>query len=124
MSKASHSPHHAACLKRLREEQDTVFGPGPFSALQALSFLTMTESDFTTASELPYTTAFIKETLRLHPPAGTSRSVPEGTTAVLTLPTHSICIAGLQPYINHYLIQRNPNTWGADAHLFRPERWV
>ncbi len=125
MSKASHSPHHATSLTRLRQEHDVVFGPHPFSALQILSSLATAESESILTSKLPYTTAFIKETLRLHPPAATVRAVPwEATSFSLPLPSHPVSIAGLQIYPSIYLIQRNPNVWGPDAHLFNPGRWL
>jgi cytochrome P450 len=125
MSKASHSPHHATILSRLRQEHDVVFGPHPFSALQILSSPATAESELILTSKLPYTTAFIKETLRLHPPAATVRAVPwEATSLSLPLPSHSVSIAGLQIYPSIYLIHRNPNVWGPDAHLFNPGRWL
>ncbi|KAL8998656.1 MAG: hypothetical protein Q9169_002316 [Polycauliona sp. 2 TL-2023] len=125
MSKASHSPHHAASLAGLRQEHDAVFGPQPFSALQKLSSLATAESESVLTSRLPYTTAFIKETLRLHPPAATVRAVPwDATSCSLPLPSHPVSIAGLQIYPSLYLIQRNPNIWGPDAHDFNPGRWL
>ena len=125
MSKASHSPHHATSLTRLRQEHNMVFGPQPFSALQILSSLATAESESILTSKLPYTTAFIKETLRLHPPAATVRAVPwEATSFSLPLPSHPVAIAGLQIYPSLYLIQRNPNVWGPDAHIFNPGRWL
>ncbi|KAL9045351.1 MAG: hypothetical protein Q9214_001590, partial [Letrouitia sp. 1 TL-2023] len=125
MSKASHSPHHAKILSRLRQEHDAVFGPHPFSALQILSSPATAESESILTSKLPYTTVFIKETLRLHPPSATVRTVPwEATSLSLPLPSHPISIAGLQIYPSLYLIQRNSNVWGPDAHLFNPDRWL
>ncbi len=125
MSKASHSPHHATILSRLRQEHDAVFGPHPFSAPQILSSPATAESESILTFKLPYTTAFIKETLRLHPPAATVRAVPwEATSLSLPLPSQSVSIAGLQIYPSLHLIQRNPNIWGPDAHLFNPGRWL
>ncbi|KAL8821929.1 MAG: hypothetical protein Q9191_007210 [Dirinaria sp. TL-2023a] len=125
MSKASHSSQHAAILARLRHEHDAVFGSHPFSALPTLSTSAAAESEAILTSKLPYTTAFIKETLRLHPPAATVRAVPwEATSLSLPLPSHPVSIAGLQIYPSIYLIQRNPNVWGPDAHLFNPDRWL
>lgn len=125
MSKASHSSNHATSLIRLRQEHDAVFGSHPFSALQILSSLAAAESESIFTSRLPFTTAFIKETLRLHPPAATVRAVPwEATSFSLPLPAHPVSIAGLQIYPSTYLIQRNPNVWGPDAHLFNPGRWL
>lgn len=125
MSKASHDPRHATYLKRLRQEHDAVFGPGQFSALEFLSSSAAAESESIVTHKLPYTTAFIKETLRLHPPAATVRAVPwEATSVSLSLPTHDVCIAGLQIYPSIHLIHRNHNVWGEEAHLFNPDRWL
>ena len=126
MSKAGHSPHHAAILSRLRQEHDTVFGPQPFSALSILSSPATSDSaESILTSKLPYTTAFIKETLRLHPPGATARMVPwEATSLSLALPTQPASIAGLRIYPSLHLIHRNPNVWGADAHIFNPGRWL
>lgn len=125
MSKASHSPQHATILSHLRQEHDAVFGPAPFSALQILSSQATAESESIITSKLPYTTAFIKETLRLHPPAATVRTIPEASTTLsLPLPPHPVCIAGLQIYPSQHLIHRNAKIWGSDAHLFNPGRWL
>ncbi|OBT65026.1 hypothetical protein VE03_05214 [Pseudogymnoascus sp. 23342-1-I1] len=125
MSKASHSPHHAAILSRLREEHDAIFGPHPFSALQVLSSSATTKSESILTSKLSYTTAFIKETLRLHPPGATLRAVPwEATSVSLPLPSHPVSIAGLQVYPSLYIMHRNPKVWGPDARLFNPDRWL
>ena len=125
MSKASHSPHHARILSRLHEEHDVVFGPHPFSALEVVSASAAADSETMLTSKLPYTTAFIKETLRLHPPAATVPKIPwDATSLSLSLPSHTVSIAGLQVYPSLYLIHRNPNIWGRDAHVFNPDRWL
>lgn len=124
MSKAAHNQGHAKFLQELCEEHDRTFGPGAFSSLENFSDVVTTASESVSTSKLPYTTAFIKETLRLHPPAATGRFVPEHADMKLSLPTHDIDIAGLLIYINHHIIHRNPKIWGPDAHVFNPERWL
>lgn len=125
MSKASQHQQHAGFLQRLRQEHDTVFGLGAFSALDKLSATATNEKEGTIALSLPFTTAFIKETLRLHPPAATSREVPwEVTSATLSLSDQNVSVAGLQIYACHWLIHRNPKIWGADANAFNPNRWL
>ena len=103
-----------------------MFGSDPFSALDVLE--QPDQSEQILGDKLPYTTAFVKETLRLHPPAGTARLPP---TASARSPPYTIDIDGkptridgLRVYPCHWLIHRNPKVWGADALEFRPERWL
>ncbi|KAM0713615.1 hypothetical protein Q7P37_010577 [Cladosporium fusiforme] len=125
MSKSVHSPQHAQALSRLRLEHDTVFGPGPFSALQVLAESHPTGSESIINSRLPYTRAFLKETLRLHPPAATIRVVPKNAPIMtLSLPSGTVSIAGLRMYPAQYLIHRNHKIWGPDALEFKPDRWL
>jgi cytochrome P450 len=127
MSKSSHSPQPAAVLARLRAEHDEVFGTNsPFSAISVLSEPGTAETILGT--KLPYTTAFVKETLRLHPPAATARMVPEAsaTTPALEIEINGKMtrVDGLRIYPCQYLIHRNPKIWGEDALEFKPERWL
>ena len=134
LSKASWSPTSASILEKLTEEHDAVFGTrgGPFNALEQLDEAGCKETEAILGNRLPYTTAFIKETLRLHPPAGTLRRV-HGVSArtppvYLKMPTISdeeknVQVNGLRIYSAHHLIHRNKAVWGPDAHVFRPERW-
>jgi cytochrome P450 len=125
MSKANQHPRRAIFLQRLRQEHDAVFGPGAFSALDKLSATVTGETESTLASSLPFTTAFIKETLRIHPPAATGREVPgESTSTTLSISDQDVSVAGLQIYACQWLIHRNPKIWGADAHDFNPDRWL
>ncbi|KAI9874888.1 MAG: hypothetical protein M1823_007589, partial [Watsoniomyces obsoletus] len=135
LSRASLSSESASFLKQLTEEHNRIFGPNPWSALDALSDSHLSEA--TLGDKLPYTTAWVKETLRLHPPAGTARYVPQvssttppfevdiptvdanGKTSVL-----STRLNGLRIYICQYLVHRNPSVWGDDAHAFNPARWL
>lgn len=76
-------------------------------------------------SHLTYTSAVIKEALRLHPPAGSARMSPPGTNLQLTLPGgQQICPDGCVMWINAMLIQRDPAVWGETANDFVPERWL
>ena len=76
----------------------------------------------TEARSLPYLQAVIKEGLRILPP-GTGQMpkvVPqEGETI------HDIFIpGGTNMGINPWYIMRDPASFGADAEIFRPERWL
>ncbi len=136
LSKATHSNCHATFLKNLTDEHDRVFGPDPWSALDALSDPHLSES--TLGDKIPYTTAWVKETLRLHPPAGTARYVPQTSPTNppfdIDMPIYdpktkktsmvSTRLNGLRIYICQHLVHRNKAIWGEDAHLFNPERWL
>ena len=139
LSKATWSPSSAAIVKKLAEEHDSVFGStgGPFNALDIMGRTDEEGSKETEAilgNRLPYTTAFIKETLRLHPPAATARLAPElspehPTPYVLRMPTASgeeknVQVNGLRVYNSQHLIHQNKAVWGDDSHVFRPERWL
>ncbi|EXJ66592.1 uncharacterized protein A1O5_10263 [Cladophialophora psammophila CBS 110553] len=139
LSKAPWSPSSAAILEKLIQEHDSVFGKegGPFNALDILGRTdeeSRKETEAILGSRLPYTTAFIKETLRLHPPAATARLVPElspenPTPAMLKLRTTSgeekdVQVNGLRIYVCAHLVHMNKAVWGPDAPVFRPDRWV
>ena len=133
LSKASKSAHYAQIVQRLRAEHDAVFGGD--SAWSGLTTLAASNGSVESIlnSKLPYTTAFIKETLRLHPPATASKHLPSSQPYIIPVPimhldgstgTTSHDISGLDVLISHYLIHRNPAVWGPDARVFRPERWL
>lgn len=94
-------------------------------------------------AHMPYTTAVIRETLRLHPPAASVRMTAPGTGFQLTLPSAAgkdvgsdgggggggdskqvVCPDGCILYLNAFLIQRDRTVWGEDADEFVPERWL
>uniref|UniRef100_A0A0D9VDS7 Cytochrome P450 n=1 Tax=Leersia perrieri TaxID=77586 RepID=A0A0D9VDS7_9ORYZ len=71
------------------------------------------------ASNLPYLRLFIKETLRLHPPA--PLLVPRESIDACEVNGYMI-LAGSRIVINVWAIGRDPKYWG-DAEVFRPERF-
>ncbi|KAK5055348.1 hypothetical protein LTR84_013098 [Exophiala bonariae] len=141
LSKSSFSDHHRQIAKNLVKEHDKVFGvtDDPFHALDILGKEDdqgRKDAEAILGSGLPYTTAFIRETLRLHAPAGTARRIPDitpenPTPFKVALPvspdsteTKDVVVNGLRVYPAHYLIHRNTSIWGEDAAVFRPERWL
>jgi len=74
---------------------------------------------------MPYIAAVVKETLRLHPPAGASRVIPPGTNYMLPLPDGGQqCIDGMLVYSCHKLIHTDRRIFGDTAEHFAPERWL
>ncbi len=124
LSKATWNPQASTILTTLITEHNHVFGPDPFSALSALADPHTSETLL--GDKLPYTTAFVKETLRLHPPASTARRIPWETTPPFCLEINGkeTNLNGLRIYPSHYLIHRNPSIWGSDAAVFRPDRFL
>ncbi|EOD52149.1 putative afln vera monooxygenase protein [Neofusicoccum parvum UCRNP2] len=107
---------HPDCLSRIRDEHDRVLGTDTSRAGDLLS------SDPTLLNQLPYTTACIKETLRLFPPASSMRV--GGTNTILVnddgtrYPT-----AGCNVWALHLALQRNP-AFFPSANAFVPDRWL
>jgi cytochrome P450 len=95
-----------AAAARLRQELDEVLGDEL--------------ATYDDIAHLPYTMAVIAETLRLRPPAWMlEREVREpidiggyraerGTTVLMS----------------PWLLHRDPRSWGADAEVYRPDRWI
>ena len=73
-------------------------------------------------NQLPYTLAVIKETLRLYPPASSTRSGEPGR--FITDPTgRQLPTDGFLVWSNAYAIHRDPNLW-PEPEKFLPERWL
>lgn len=147
-SSPQYSEHYRKIREKLSAEHDEVFGASdPFSALDML-LKNDTNIDEVLGVKIPYTTAFIKETLRLHPPGGSARLVPmhpydpaypdnkNSFPYFVDLPawTHSktgehhearrVRIDGMRYYVNHFIVQRNPEIWGPDSKTFEPARFL
>ncbi|KAI1620261.1 cytochrome P450 [Exophiala viscosa] len=142
LSKASWADGHVAILEKLIAEHDAVFGKTDdlFNALDVLGQddeQGRHNAEAILGNKLPYTTAFIKETLRLHPAASTARRVSEISAenpmpVTVTLRSRDgdkeiekgVVVNGLRVYVAQYLVHRNKSVWGDDAEVFRPERFL
>ena len=84
---------------------------------------------FKQARRLPYLDAVVREAIRYLPGVslGLERYVPAGGQRLRSRAGGSPDSAVPQGTIlalNPYIINRNREVWGADAHAFRPERWL
>ncbi|ROT39031.1 cytochrome P450 [Sodiomyces alkalinus F11] len=108
------NPSH---LAKVRAEHDAVFGPDPSRAAAQLA------AKPTLLNQLPYTTAVLKEVLRLSPPVGSVRE--GGPDFFLTHPESGTRFPtdGVILFACSFLSHRHPGIW-AEPDKFVPERWL
>lgn len=108
---------HPEAMTRLRKEHDHVFGKDVSQAPDLL----IKRPHLT--NELPYTTAVIKEALRLFPPAAAIRDGLPG--AFLRNPKNSDTYPtdGCAVLVPHNALHRNESYW-QNASDFLPDRWL
>ena len=70
---------------------------------------------------MPYLQAVLSEALRLYPSVPIDFKCAVGND---TLPDGTWVSHGSIVMYNIYGMNRDPSTWGEDAHIFRPERWL
>ncbi|KAH7558362.1 hypothetical protein BM1_05634 [Bipolaris maydis] len=107
---------HPEVLSKVREELDQVFGKGTDSAARVL------KEHPEEINKLTYTTAVIKETLRLYPPASGMRGGLPGVF-LRDKNGNKYPTEGINIWIVHGAVQRNPNYW-PEPHKFIPDRWL
>ncbi|KAL9124083.1 MAG: hypothetical protein Q9217_006556, partial [Psora testacea] len=105
-------------LSRLREEHEKVFGSSPSQVSTPISQCPHL------LNKLPYTTAVIKESMRLFPAASTTRSGEPGFKITdsrngLKYPAEP----GTLIWLVSHACQRDPASWPR-ATQFLPERWL
>lgn len=107
---------HSEILAQVREEHDNIFGEDLSTTPQRL------KDSPELINRIPYTTAVIKEILRLFPPASALREGQPGIELQdkngTKYPTEGFLL-----WILHGSIQRNPNYW-PEPHKFIPDRWL
>ncbi|KAI0133682.1 AflN/verA/monooxygenase [Xylariales sp. AK1849] len=103
-------------LARVLGEHDEVFGPDAAKAHDLI------RQDPQCLNHLPYTTAVIKEVLRIFPPAAPMRRGRPGAEIIddegRRYPTE-----GCNVWTTTMAIHNDPQWW-VDAEAFRPERWL
>ena len=104
-------------LSRVRSEHDQVFGKDISKTSSIL------EENPKLLNDLPYTTAVIKETLRLFPPAAASRQGKRGVSITddhgRVCPTDDVIMI----WTIHAELHRTPKYWKRPEE-FLPERWL
>ncbi|KAK3938018.1 putative sterigmatocystin biosynthesis P450 monooxygenase stcS [Diplogelasinospora grovesii] len=110
-------------LRTVRSELDDIFGHDPDPAVVRNRLLSEEGEDL--VRRMSYSSAVIKEILRLHPPAGTARMSRPGTGFVVR-PSQGedVCLDGLVIYNCASIIQRDKAVFGESANDFVPERWL
>ena len=111
-----------ATLAKVRKEHDEVFGSDISHTTSLLSL------DAALLSSLPYTTAAIKEAMRIFPAASTTRfsnpkdpSHPTHVTLTFDGKEVSLPVQDQQAWVLHYGIGQRADLW-PDPHAFIPER--
>jgi cytochrome P450 len=77
---------------------------------------------YTEAQNLPYFQACLKEAMRLRPAVGLNiqRYVPPGGAHI----DREFFPGGTRASLNGWVLHRDQATFGKDADIFRPERWL
>lgn len=103
---------HPEAFSKLRAELDAATASGELSD----------PPTFAEAQKLPYLQAVLKEGMRMHPATGLPfwRVVPKGGATICGM----YFPEGANVGINSWVAHRNRDVWGADADVFRPERWL
>lgn len=78
------------------------------------------------ARQLPYLQACIKEGLRIYPPVTglMAKRVPDGGAMINVDGTEKFAPGGTQVGWNSWGMMHNPDVFGVDAEMYRPERWL
>lgn len=114
-------------LQAVRAELDELFGPDPSPAAVASRMVAPRGEEL--VNRMTYTSAVIRETLRLWPSGATLRMTKpgDGLTATVSSSEGEACelkLDGMMLYQVSYIVQRDPTVFGETANTFVPERWL
>lgn len=78
------------------------------------------------ARQMPYLQACIKEGLRIHPPVSglLAKRVPDGGAMIEVNGVEKFAPGGTQIAWNSWAMMHDPEIFGVDYEIFRPERWL
>ncbi|KAE8381227.1 cytochrome P450 monooxygenase [Aspergillus bertholletiae] len=109
-------------LHSLRTELDEVLGHDTGTEVLYNCLTTQGASIF---GKMPYLSAIIKETLRLHPPGATARMAVTGSGVFLQFPDgRTLCVDDFVVYNCLSIIHRDGDVYGESSNDFIPERWL
>ncbi len=109
-------------LEAVRRELDEILGPDsdPRTVCAKLA-----QDGENLVPRMRYVNAVIRETLRLHPPASTTRMTEPGMGFTVRAPTgEEYCLDGLMIYSCPSIMQGDPAVYGDTADDWVPERWL
>ncbi|CAG7943452.1 unnamed protein product [Penicillium nalgiovense] len=109
-------------LRRVCMELDEIFGPNSHPTHIRDQIL---EHGEIVLQRMIYTSAVIKEILRLYPPAATARFSTQNTGLSVRLPDgQDVCLDGIMLYNCQSIIQRDQAVYGDKSDQFIPQRWL
>lgn len=115
------TPH---ALQAVRDELDELFGADIAKEPSTLCEALLAPGGKDKVSQMTYIAAVVKETMRLWPPAATTRMTAEGSGLTVTTPDGEVNLDGNWVHICHFMIHRDPAVYGETAEDFVPERWL
>ncbi|KAK8112203.1 cytochrome P450 monooxygenase [Apiospora kogelbergensis] len=116
------TPH---ALKGVHDELDALFGRDGARDPAIIKAMLLAPGGNEIVHRMQYISAVLKETLRLHSPAGSIRVARPGSGFVVSTPEGGdYSLDGCWLYLNHNIIHRDPAVYGNTANDFIPERWL